>query len=88
MCPGLSVTNVRIDAVSGFAVCSFGRAVRALWRASASGDLDASSIDALYGLEPGYEPGKGSSGLLPEEFVAVQCPYVPIAANGWKLAPT
>jgi hypothetical protein len=38
-------------------------------------DLDASSIDSLYGLEPVYEPGKGQPGLLPEEFVAVQCPY-------------
>jgi Cysteine-rich CPXCG len=38
-------------------------------------DLDASSIDSLYGLEPVYEPGKGAPGLLPEEFVAVQCPY-------------
>ena len=38
-------------------------------------DLDPGSIDALYGLEPVYEPGKGLPGLLPEEFVAVQCPY-------------
>jgi Cysteine-rich CPXCG len=38
-------------------------------------NLDASSIDMLYGLEPVYEPGKGAPGLLPEEFVAVQCPY-------------
>jgi hypothetical protein len=38
-------------------------------------DLDQSSIDSLYGLEPVYEPGKGGSALLPEEFVAVQCPY-------------
>jgi hypothetical protein len=38
-------------------------------------DLDASSIDSLYGLEPVYEPGKGAPGVLPEEFVAVQCPY-------------
>jgi hypothetical protein len=38
-------------------------------------DLDARSIDSLYGLEPVYEPGMGGSGLLPEEFVAVQCPY-------------
>ena len=39
-------------------------------------DLDPSSIDALYGLEPVYEPGKGGvPELLPEEFVAVQCPY-------------
>ena len=38
-------------------------------------DLDAHSIDSLYGLEPVYEPGQGLPGLLPEEFVAVQCPY-------------
>jgi hypothetical protein len=38
-------------------------------------DLDPSSIDSLYGLEPVYEPGNGLPGLLPEEFVAVQCPY-------------
>jgi len=38
-------------------------------------DLDESSIDSLYGLEPVYEPGEGLPGLLPEEFVAVQCPY-------------
>jgi hypothetical protein len=38
-------------------------------------DLDGSSIDRLYGLEPVYEPGEGAPGLLPEEFVAVQCPY-------------
>jgi hypothetical protein len=37
--------------------------------------LDERSIDSLYGLEPVYEPGKGLPGLLPEEFVAVQCPY-------------
>ncbi|HEY6483419.1 MAG TPA: CPXCG motif-containing cysteine-rich protein [Steroidobacteraceae bacterium] len=44
------------------------------------GSLDPRSIDRLYGLEPVYEPGRGRSGagsapLLPEEFVAVQCPY-------------
>src|SRR5690348_16469344 len=38
-------------------------------------DLDAKSIDSLYGLEPVYEPGKGLPGLLPEEFVAFVCPY-------------
>lgn len=38
-------------------------------------DLDAKSIDSLYGLEPVYEPGRGIPGLLPEEFVAVLCPY-------------
>jgi Cysteine-rich CPXCG len=38
-------------------------------------DLDARSIDSLYGLEPVYEPGKGLPGLAPEEFVSVQCPY-------------
>ena len=38
--------------------------------------LDSTSIDQLYGLEPVYEPGTlVSGGLLPEEFVAVQCPY-------------
>jgi hypothetical protein len=37
--------------------------------------LDSQSIDQLYGLEPVYEPGVGRSGVLPEEFVAVQCPY-------------
>ena len=38
--------------------------------------LDSRSIDQLYGLEPVYEPGsRASSGLLPEEFVPVQCPY-------------
>src|SRR5260370_25289378 len=38
-------------------------------------DLNPSSIDSLSGLEPVYEPGTGVPGLLPEEFVAVQCPY-------------
>ena len=38
-------------------------------------DLDASSIDSLYGLEPVYEPEKSPAGLLPEQFVRVQCPY-------------
>ena len=38
--------------------------------------LDSRSIDQLYGLEPVYEPGVGSSGgLVPEEFVPVRCPY-------------
>lgn len=36
--------------------------------------LDADAIDALYGLEPVFEPGAQSSpGLTP--FVTVQCPY-------------
>lgn len=39
------------------------------------GSLDASSIDELYGLEPVYEPGVAAGRLMPEEFVAVQCPY-------------
>jgi hypothetical protein len=35
---------------------------------------DAQAIDALYGLEPVFEPGaESSSGLTP--FVTVQCPY-------------
>lgn len=37
--------------------------------------LEERDIDQLYGLEPVYEPGKGLPGLLPDEFVAVQCPY-------------
>jgi Cysteine-rich CPXCG len=37
--------------------------------------LDRQSIDELYGLEPVWEPGKGPAGFLPEEFVAVRCPY-------------
>ena len=39
------------------------------------GSLEAGSIDDLYGLEPVFEPSSGVPGLLPEEFVAVQCPY-------------
>lgn len=36
--------------------------------------LDAEAIDALYGLEPVFEPAAESSpGLTP--FVTVQCPY-------------
>jgi Cysteine-rich CPXCG len=38
--------------------------------------LEPSHIDQLYGLEPVYEPSHGrAGGLLPEEFVPVQCPY-------------
>ena len=38
--------------------------------------LESRHIDQLYGLEPIYEPGQGhAGGLLPEEFVPVQCPY-------------
>jgi cysteine-rich CPXCG protein len=38
--------------------------------------LDANSIDRLYGLEPVYEPGDERRGsLAPEEFVAVRCPW-------------
>ena len=37
--------------------------------------LDGQSIDELYGLEPVWEPGRGPAGVLPEEFVAVRCPY-------------
>ena len=36
--------------------------------------LDPQSIDALYGLEPVFEPGgPGSSQAM--EFVTIQCPY-------------
>ena len=36
--------------------------------------LDPQSIDALYGLEPVFEPG-GPDSLQSTEFVAIQCPY-------------
>jgi len=49
------------------------RELESLTRSIAS--LDSRSIDRLYGLEPVYDPGVGSARLLPEEFVAVQCPY-------------
>lgn len=34
--------------------------------------MDAQAIDALYGLEPVYEPGAASE---PTQFVTVSCPY-------------
>ena len=34
---------------------------------------DTQAIDALYGLEPVYEPGAGSG--EPTQVVGVQCPY-------------
>lgn len=37
--------------------------------------LEPSSIDRLYGLEPVYEPGQGVAGLMPDAFVAIQCPW-------------
>ena len=37
--------------------------------------LEERDIDHLYGLEPVYEPGRDSKGLLPEQWVAVRCPY-------------
>ena len=37
--------------------------------------LDPGAVDSLYGLEPVYEPGKGVKGLLPDEFVSIQCPW-------------
>ena len=36
--------------------------------------LDPRSIDALYGLEPVFEPG-GAESLQSTQFVAIQCPY-------------
>jgi hypothetical protein len=36
--------------------------------------LDAQAIDALYGLEPVFEPAAGSSSGA-TSFVTVQCPY-------------
>jgi hypothetical protein len=35
--------------------------------------LDPQAIDALYGLEPVFEPG--GTGVNPTEFATVQCPY-------------
>lgn len=35
---------------------------------------DDPAIDALYGLEPVFEPGHSSTGVL-SEFVDVACPY-------------
>ena len=37
--------------------------------------LDAATIDALYGLEPVYEPDAPATGGGPTEFVVVECPY-------------
>ena len=36
--------------------------------------LDPQTIDALYGLEPVFEPG-GPELMQSTEFVAIQCPY-------------
>jgi hypothetical protein len=36
--------------------------------------LDPQSIDALYGLEPVFEPG-GPGSSQATEFVTIQCPY-------------
>jgi hypothetical protein len=38
--------------------------------------LDPKRVDRLYGLEPVYEPGEASPGVIqPEEFVAFECPW-------------
>ena len=37
--------------------------------------LEERDIDQLYGLEPIYEPSRDLKGLLPEQWVAVRCPY-------------
>jgi hypothetical protein len=37
--------------------------------------LEARDIDQLYGLEPVYEPGRDLKALMPEQWVAVRCPY-------------
>jgi len=38
------------------------------------GPLDSQAIDALYGLEPVFEPGR-TDGLSATGFVTIQCPY-------------
>lgn len=42
---------------------------------STVGVLDPAAIDALYGLEPVYEPDAPGTGGGPTEFVVVECPY-------------
>jgi hypothetical protein len=37
--------------------------------------LDSAAIDALYGLEPVYEPGAPAIGDGLTPFVTIQCPY-------------
>jgi hypothetical protein len=37
--------------------------------------LDPQTIDALYGLEPVFEPGGPAAAVNATEFVSVQCPY-------------
>ena len=37
--------------------------------------LDPQTIDALYGLEPVFEPGGPAAAVNATDFVAVQCPY-------------
>jgi hypothetical protein len=37
--------------------------------------LDPAVIDALYGLEPVYEPDAPAGGGGPTEFVEIDCPY-------------
>ena len=36
---------------------------------------EATDIDQLYGLEPVFEPDSAKGGVVPEQFVPVQCPY-------------
>ncbi len=38
-------------------------------------DLDAATIDALYGLEPALEPGPPAAAGEATEWVTVHCPY-------------
>lgn len=38
-------------------------------------DLDAAAIDALYGLEPAFEPGAPAAVAEALEWVTVGCPY-------------
>lgn len=43
--------------------------------AAAAVALDPATVDALYGLEPVYEPDAPATGDGPTEFVVVECPY-------------
>jgi hypothetical protein len=42
---------------------------------SSGGSFDPQTIDALYGLEPVFEPGDPAAAESPTGFVTVQCPY-------------
>lgn len=36
--------------------------------------LDSAALDQLYGLDPVFEPGSDTSGVMPEDYAIVACP--------------